>query len=66
MHGLLNDSIINIREMTLIDDASGRQLLVPLEVFRVVQPPNWDEMISDDNGRWLFRQIPEEPWGELG
>ena len=32
--------------MTLIDDASGRQLLVPLEVFRVVQPPNWDEMIS--------------------
>ena len=46
VRGLLNDAIINIREMALIDDASGRQLQVPLEALRVVQPPNWDEMIG--------------------
>jgi hypothetical protein len=50
VRGLLDNAIINIREMALIDDASGRQLLVPLEVLRVIQPPNWDEMIAMTTG----------------
>ena len=64
VRGLLDDAIINIREMALIDDASGRQLLVPLEALRVVQPPNWDEMIAMTTGGYLakFRKSLGRAW----
>ena len=64
VRGLLDDAIINIREMALIDDASGRQLLVPLEALRVVQPPNWDEMIVMTTGGYLakFRKSLGRAW----
>jgi hypothetical protein len=50
VRGLLDDAIINIRDMVLIDDASGRHLPVQLELLRVVQPPNWDETIAMTTG----------------
>src|SRR5262249_61810779 len=64
LRGLLEDAIINIREMALIDDASGRQLQVPLEALRVVQPPNWDEMIAMTMGGYLvkFRKSLGRAW----
>ena len=64
VRGLLDDAIISIREMALIDDASGRQLLVPLEALRVVQPPNWDEMIVMTTGGYLakFRKSLGRAW----
>ena len=50
--------------MALIDDASGRQLPVPLEALRVVQPPNWDEMIATTTGGYLakFRKSLGRAW----
>jgi hypothetical protein len=64
VRGLLDDAIINIRDMTLIDDTSGRQLPVPLEALRVVQPPNWNEMIAITTGGYLakFRKSLGRAW----
>ena len=64
VRGLRDDAIINIRDMTLIDDTSGRQLPVPLEGLRVVQPPNWNEMIALTTGGYLakFRKSLGRAW----
>jgi hypothetical protein len=64
VRGLLDDAIINIRDMTLIDDTSGRQLPVPLGALRVVQPPNWNEMIAMTTGGYLanFRKSLGRAW----
>jgi Bacterial membrane protein YfhO len=50
VRGLLENAIINVRDMVLIDDESGRQLPVQLELLRVVQPPNWDETTAMTTG----------------
>jgi hypothetical protein len=64
VRGLMEDAIINIRDMTLIDDASGRQFPVSLPALSVVQPPNWDEMIALTKGGYLakFRKSLGRAW----
>jgi len=64
VRGLRDDAVINIRDMALIDDASGRQFLISLSALRVVQPPNWDEMIAMTTGGYLakFRKSLGRAW----
>jgi hypothetical protein len=64
VRGLLTDAFLDVRDMTLIDDTTGRHIDVPISALRAVQPPNWEAMVPTATGGYLakFRKSLGRAW----